>query len=1208
MSENMISIEDGFQYSINIAFDIHNEKKLSSFIPTKSSLKLIEDILLSTKDDSTDRARVLVGAYGKGKSHIVLSILSLLNGTQLNKFTKLQKKIKGEKIEQLILNYQESKKRLLPVLITGTGSSISQSFLLALQRTLSENNLMGLMPDTNFKAAIKTIRRWEKDYPSTYKQFKNEINEEPQDFISKLQDFDNDTYRRFEEVYPALTSGGAFNPFLGFDVTEIYESVVKSLKESNSGYSGLFIVYDEFSKYLESNIASATVNDTKMLQDFAEKCNRSADKQLHLMLICHKEISNYIDNLPKQKVDGWRGISERFTHIHLNNNFTQTYEIIESVILKDINKYSNFKKKYEEKFSSLVSIYSKDSVYNDLKKEELKKAFEGCYPLHPISMYILPRLSERVAQNERTLFTFLSSPGAGGLPSYLKNVGTENLNTKFNLITPDALYDYFEPLFKKEVYTEDLYKIYTLTTILLDKLDTNSLEAKIIKTLSLIYILAQFERLAPTGDTLIHSFSESYNPDQINDALKNLIEKECIVYLKRSNNFYSLKQSSGIDINEQIQKAKSSRSPTFSLKNVLNSCNFDRALYPLRYNDEREMTRFFEFVFIDENEVNGDTNWKKKTEQFKADGVVYAILPSNKGTLKKTISLIEESKNSNGRFIFIIPNKLNDNQKNIFEFAREYDAVKSLIENVGDDNVLRDEYEVILNDLQEIILDFIGVYTHCENGQSTYLRDGKKLSIKRKADLTKVLSDICDIYFKDTPVIINESVNKNTISTAAANARNKIISSLLRNDLEKNLGLTGGQELAIMRSLLVKPGIINSDAENPVLRLDVEDKKLNKVLSRIKDFVISAKEIDELTFLPLYTDLTTDKKHIGLRKGLIPVYLACIIHEFKKQISIFRGVNELPITAETICAINDTPDLYTIKFMDWSSKEDEYIENLANLFSVYVRESEKGTNAYDYVFNAIRRWYMDLPKYTKEMKKTIDGESISKDYSLFLKNIKTASNIQDFIFKKLKTFNSIEELGNVKKFYDKALNNAIDKYAEKVCSLFGNGNNISKVLNEWSNSLNESTFNMVFAGGTTRFINLCKNTEVSDDVNRTLARQIAYISSDLNIEDWNDSTVDNSLENIKSFKSTAEEENAKQKGNDSNLNNTKIESDTFEINYVSQDGKVKSKRFNKSKKSARANILSRSLKNNLDGMGMSVSDNEKRQVLMELLIELCGDK
>lgn len=52
------------------------------------------------------------------------------------------------------------------------------------------------------------------------------------------------------------------------------------------------------------------------------------------MLISHKEIANYIDRLPKQKVDGWRGVSERFTHIHLNNNFTQTYEIIATVIQK----------------------------------------------------------------------------------------------------------------------------------------------------------------------------------------------------------------------------------------------------------------------------------------------------------------------------------------------------------------------------------------------------------------------------------------------------------------------------------------------------------------------------------------------------------------------------------------------------------------------------------------------------------------------------------------------------------------------------------------------------------------------------------------------------------------------------------------------------------------------------------------------------------
>lgn len=74
----MISVAPGFQYSVNIAYDLNNNEKLQDFIPTKSSLDLLDDILLSTRDSSNDRARVLIGAYGKGKSHIVLTILSIL--------------------------------------------------------------------------------------------------------------------------------------------------------------------------------------------------------------------------------------------------------------------------------------------------------------------------------------------------------------------------------------------------------------------------------------------------------------------------------------------------------------------------------------------------------------------------------------------------------------------------------------------------------------------------------------------------------------------------------------------------------------------------------------------------------------------------------------------------------------------------------------------------------------------------------------------------------------------------------------------------------------------------------------------------------------------------------------------------------------------------------------------------------------------------
>lgn len=316
----MISVASGFQYSVNIGYDLNNDNKLKNFIPTKSALALLEEVLLSTNESSTERSRILIGAYGKGKSHIMLMILSMLLKKDLSLFEKTLPKIdENPKLQQLVENYYEGENRILPVVITGSNTSLSQAFMLALQRTLSDNDLLDIMPETNYRAAISVIERWKNEFPETYTQFQKSIDVPVSDFVSAIESYDIGVYEQFERIFPTLTSGSVFNPFLGFDVVELYESVAKELKAK--GFTGIYVVYDEFSKYLEANITEASVSDTKMLQDFAEKCNRSASIQLHLMLISHKEIANYIDKLPKQKVDGWRGISERFKHIHLNNNF-----------------------------------------------------------------------------------------------------------------------------------------------------------------------------------------------------------------------------------------------------------------------------------------------------------------------------------------------------------------------------------------------------------------------------------------------------------------------------------------------------------------------------------------------------------------------------------------------------------------------------------------------------------------------------------------------------------------------------------------------------------------------------------------------------------------------------------------------------------------------------------------------------------------------
>lgn len=249
----MISVASGFQYSVNIGYDLNNDDKLKNFIPTRSALALMEDILLSTNPTSTERARVLIGAYGKGKSHIVLTILAMLMKRERSLFEKAMPKIQDNpRLMQIVENYYDSSNKILPVIITGSNTSLPQAFLLALQRTLSTNGLLDIMPETNYKAAVQVINRWEKEFPETYKKLKTELDMPVKQFAEALQNFDTEAYERFEKIYPSLTAGSVFNPFLGFDVVDLYEEAVRGLK--TKGYTGIYVIYDEFSKFLEANI------------------------------------------------------------------------------------------------------------------------------------------------------------------------------------------------------------------------------------------------------------------------------------------------------------------------------------------------------------------------------------------------------------------------------------------------------------------------------------------------------------------------------------------------------------------------------------------------------------------------------------------------------------------------------------------------------------------------------------------------------------------------------------------------------------------------------------------------------------------------------------------------------------------------------------------------------------------------------------------
>lgn len=1201
---NMISVASGFQYSVNIAYDLNKDNKIKNFIPTKSAMRLLEDIILSVNPNSTERSRVLVGAYGKGKSHIVLTILSVLMKKDLSLFKNLLPKIKKDKkLYQEVINYYNSKDKILPVIISGSNTSLTQAFLLSLQRTLNENELMDIMPKTNYEAAISVINRWKKEFPEVYKKFVLAIDCPIEKFIFLLKDFNVDAYKKFEEIYPELTAGSHFNPFLGFDIVELYESVAIALKER--GYSGIYLIYDEFSKYLETNIADASVSDTKMLQDFAEKCNRSGKTQLHIMLISHKEVANYIENLPKNKVDGWRGVSERFKHIHLNNNFIQTYEIIGTVIQKRPKLWDDFCEKHEADFSMLCQRYSTHSIFKD-DNGDMNVIFKKCYPLHPVSMFILPRLSERVAQNERTLFTFLSAEGKSTLSGYLRKYNDDC----FKLITPDLMYDYFEPLFKKEAYISDLHEMYFLTKKILEKLEKDSLEMKIVKTISLIYILEQFERLKPTKDELFGIFSIDYPIKEIDNAINNLIEKEYVVYLKRSNNFLRLKKTSGVDLKAKIENRKEKNRVIVTTKDILNKANFDKYIYPYRYNDDREMVRYFSFEFIEGKEVKDDINWDIKRENIKADGIIYAIIPENKDDLDRVHNILLKSSKSIKDCIFVLPKKYS----NIESVVREFEAVKELREESVGDRILFDEYDVIYEDLNEVIINYINSFTRPEEYASTYYFKGVKKNIIKKSELTDLMSDICDDIFFATPVINNEAINRDNPTTMAINSRNKVITSLLRNELEPNLGFTGGgQEVSIMRSTLIRNNILVESDGIVSINFDV-DKNLSNMLNVIVDFILNAKNKDSVSFEELYSRLTLPEYGIGLRNGIIPIYIATVLHEYKQNIIIKNTLNdEIPLNLDTIIKINAKPNDFTLSYLEWDSKKSEYIKGLENTFKDFIIDSEKMVNSYDYILLAMKRWYLSLPKYAKEIKVLPDGNKVYKENRKFINKLKTTNSVYEFIFVEIPTIicgtdkeydDIIEKISNIKRFYDMSLLNLKKHLNKEIKNVFINKEmknqidqmSLTSIIKDWCDDLDENVFEQLFTDGSERMLKVF--SDISNDENDFINRITKEITG-LRLEDWNSDTISLFGEKILGHKNTVES------FHEETVESEMICDDSYKLTFIDDEGNADVKRFEKTQISARGKLLYNMVTRDLESMGQSLSMQEKRQIIMNILKELC---
>ena len=913
---DLISINQNFQSSVNLELDLNNNAKINEYIPTSDICDVLKKYFKTFLNYDQNHSTILEGPYGKGKSFLLL-VLTYLTGKKEKDSTYygLLEKIKkiDEELVALINQFDDKKYKYLPIIINSTYDNLSQSFLLALNDALSRGKLNDVIPTTAYSVCLEILDKWEHDNAFNDKVQKECLKQNKSITIEKLRKglkkYDPNAYRQFESLYNCVSMGLNFNPLINNDITKIYADIVTRLQEF--GYTGIFVIFDEFSKFLESS-DNDLPKHLKLIQDFAERANRSSkNEQINFCCVTHKSFEMYAN---KRKEDAFKTVQGRFKEIRFNRSLSENYQIISSAIKKknitEINKRVEQKKPFYSELAHTDIFKNINSVEN---------IFAGCYPLNPVTVFMLIRLSEIVAQNERTLFTFLSDTDENSFNSFIHNNG----NGLFNV---DKIYDYFNNSLKKEELNGIRTSWYRSEAILSHLTDIT--DRKIIKAIAILLMINESDVCPQTIDML--SLSLDTKKDIITNRVEKLIEKH---YLRRSpiNQLISFASANSKEIDEQIELVSKIKLKSLSYTDLLGEIDENKYVLPRRYNENYKITRFYSIVYLTEEQFTRLNSFETIKEKVFCDGLI--------------VNLIREQLNESE--IIEIMNKINDKTvvvrfpKNKVDtyfnsMVYRYAALKEIIQTGDNNEIVTSELELLKEETLEDLKELREKYY-----DSDY--DFYTVSYPKESNFNNVLSSTFELIYNKTIRFNNELVNKNTISSQYQKAVNHVGDLLLANTQSQINELYS--ETSPEKTVYVS-----------IVRIIEKDTIAKHIINEIKTKIRSA-EGSKILFSEIYDKYISAP--YGIRRGVISLLICYAIGELSDNVILYQQKTEIELNSNNIAKAVYSKSKYYFGFDKGSGDQNDFVYNLLKLLEV----NPTGNFRQDVkkLCDSLRRFFMGLP-------------------------------------------------------------------------------------------------------------------------------------------------------------------------------------------------------------------------------------------------------
>jgi hypothetical protein len=334
--------------------------------------------------------------------------------------------------------------------------------------------------------------------------------------------------------------------------------------------------------------------DLYLLQQLAE-LPKDSKTPIYILGILHQAFAEYSQRLAAVQRNEWAKIQGRFEDIPFTESAGQMMKLISEAIDSSA----------AEAFSLAIHHNSQewfDSLKPVIVEEEVElTVIEQVYPLHPLTALVIPKLCQRYAQNDRSLFTFLTSSEPLSFRNFLEEVSVENDNIPSLKLY--RVYDYFiEAAGMGLASRPNLQRWVEIQDLISDakRLEEDSLRVlKIIGILNLITITGS---MRATKNLVSLAMCDRPSEEQINywlQVIDGLLKQNLITH-RRQLNELRIWQGSDFNVDSELNTyIEQERSP---LVKLLSLHREQKPLVAQRHSYKMGTLRYFERHYLDNSQ------------------------------------------------------------------------------------------------------------------------------------------------------------------------------------------------------------------------------------------------------------------------------------------------------------------------------------------------------------------------------------------------------------------------------------------------------------------------------------------------------------------------------------------------------------------------------------------------------------------------------